>query len=268
MIVIDCLDAHDVPAEVIAMCDVAIMDPPYSSHVHKSATSQSKVRGTRKRDLGFDHLSPRDRRLIARVAATIPRWSVIYSDVESSTWLRIAGQAAGAAYIRTVPWVRWSMPQLSGDRPPQGFEHLVIFHGKRDGNKKRWNGPGNAVGLNHNCLRGETKHKAEKPLDQILDLVSWFSEPGECVLDLFAGSGTTAQACRLLGRQCYSVERDPYWSAHAQYRVSNPLGPSDRERVERWLADTQYDTDALTDGGIIRAAARLEDRDRVRAFIK
>ena len=59
------------------------------------------------------------------MAARVRRWSIIYTDIESvADWKREL-ELAGATYIRTLPWVRWSMPQLSGDRPPQGFECLA-----------------------------------------------------------------------------------------------------------------------------------------------
>ena len=54
----------------------------------------------------------------------------------------------------------------------RGLEHVVVLHPK---GRKRWSGPGNLTHLAHLALRGEGKHKAEKPLDQALDLVSFFS---------------------------------------------------------------------------------------------
>lgn len=37
----------------------------------------------------------------------------------------------------------------------------------------------------------ETKHPTEKPLSSISRLIEVFSNPGDIVLDSFAGSGTT-----------------------------------------------------------------------------
>jgi hypothetical protein len=229
----------------IGECDVMLTDPEYSAHTHASAVSCSSVKGATKREFGFDHMTHGSRRWLARAAATVKRWSVLYSDVEGSTWLRISGQAAGAEYIRTLPWVRWSMPQLSGDRPSQGFEHLLLFHkqhvsprGSRKPIAKHWNGPGSFTSFQQKCLRGEGKHKAEKPLDQALDLVAWFSDPGELVFDPRAGAGTLGLACKLLGRDYIGIERSPDWAAHGNARLEAPLTERDAERLKRWSADT------------------------------
>jgi site-specific DNA-methyltransferase (adenine-specific) len=233
--------ALDVDLENFAIVapDVMIVDPPYAAHVHKSAVSQSIGGGSRSRDLGFEHLSAALRRRIARFAAHTKRWSVIYTDLESMTWWRLSLQAAGATYIRAIPWVRWSMPQLSGDRPTTGCEMLVIAYGSGKG-KKHWNGPGNLLSFEHTCLRGEGKHKTEKPLDQLLDLVSYFSDPGENVFDPCAGSGTTGLACKLLGRQFVGLEIDATWAEFANQRIAgatpgSPLSSDrDQTRLDRW----------------------------------
>jgi DNA modification methylase len=213
--------------------DVMITDPPYSEHVHRNATSQSPGRGARKRDMGFASLTEDLLHRICDYAAAVRRWSVVYSDVEGHSAWREVMQEAGATYIRPMAWVRWSMPQLSGDRPPQGFELVTCYWGAGKG-RKSWNGPGNLTHLAHKCLRGEGKHKAEKPLDQCLDLVSWFSEPGERVLDPCAGHGTIGLACRILGREYEGWEIDSEWTDKARERILAPLSERDAERLARW----------------------------------
>lgn len=269
-------DNRAVTREYASQFDLMITDPPYSPHVHRNATSQSKGGGTRERDLGFDYLTPAMRRHVAMCASSVRRWSVIYSDVEYSTWLRISCEAAGAEYIRTIPWIRWSMPQLSGTVPPQGFEHLLAFHrqheGKRGGRRpmgKSWQGPGDLTALrqecpeslDQTCLRGDAKHKAEKPLDQALELVSWFSQPGELVLDLFAGSGVFGLACALLDRRYVGFEADPTWALAGLAREASGLtGLSDRDldRIVRWVS--VQDDSAMTPPSLARKAKRESDR--------
>jgi site-specific DNA-methyltransferase (adenine-specific) len=247
----DCRTVSDIVAHVM------ITDPPYSEHVHKNATSNSPGRGVRHNDLGFASLDVDLRTYIACASAKVARWSVIYSDIEALADWRVACTVAGATYIRAVPWVRWSSPQLSGDRPPQGCEMLSLFWGTQRG-RKSWNGPGNLTHLAHKCLRGEGKHKTEKPLDQALDLVSWFSNPGETVFDPCAGSGTIGLACKMLGREYIGYEIDADWAAKATERIArDTLSERDAERYARWQESQEL---AQAD-----AARRAENTERVRA---
>jgi hypothetical protein len=264
-VIIICADSREIAAEVVSQFDVMLTDPPFSAHVHGNATSQSAKRGTRKRDLGFESLTRADRLAIARHAASVKRWSVVHSDVEHSNWLSLAVQARGVEHVRTMPWVRWSMPQLSGDRPPPGFEHVLVYHPK---GRKHWNGPGNLTHFDHLALRGEGKHKCEKPLDQALDIVSFFSDEGETVFDPYAGAGTFGVACRLLERNYIGIEKDEAWAAKAHARLAGPLSERDQERVERWLAADSEPVSALSEGpSLVRAAARARDKARVRATL-
>lgn len=254
----DCREFHD----LVDGFDVMIADPPYRAYVHDNATSQSASGGTRERSLGFGCLTRDLRSSIAGFSARVRKWSVIYSDVESTNVWRHACQAArlavggkGEAYIRPVPWIRWSMPQLTGDRPTTGHEMLTCYWGKEKG-RKSWNGPGNLIALRHEeedappvdelthkSLRGAVKHKCEKPLDQALDLVDWFSDVGDVVWDPTMGRGTTALACAILDRNFVGCEIDAREADLAQKRVDAfqrggiaALSPSDAERHARFIA--------------------------------
>ncbi len=254
----DCREAD--PTEFDAM----LADPPYSAHVHKNATSQSAKGGTRFRDLGFDSLSDELRHAIAGFAALVKRWSVVYSDVEGLQSWRSDCVAAGASYIRAMPWVRWSMPQLSGDRPPQGFELVTAYWGSQKG-RKSWNGPGSLTHLDHKALRGEGKHRTEKPLDQALDLVSWFTNPGERVLDPCAGSGVVGLACKILGREYVGYEIDEKWAANAATRIeANGLSSRDEERYQRWLVSSaaQMEASAKRKAHTAKVRAKLSAKER------
>lgn len=215
--------------------DSQISDPPYSEHVHRNTTSQSVGGGVRHNDLGFAHLSPELRLTIANAVARVKRWSIVYSDIEGLHDWRDYVKIAGGTYVRALPWVRWSSPQLSGDRPPQGFELVTAYWGSQRG-RKHWNGPGNLTHLAHKCMRGDGKHKTQKPLDQALDLVEFFTDPGDRVLDLCAGSGTVGLACKLLGRDFVGYEIDPEWAEKAANRIEAPLTGNDVERYDRYMA--------------------------------
>jgi DNA modification methylase len=55
---------------------------------------------------------------------------------------------------------------------------------------------------------GQVAHPTVKPLDLMRWLVRLVTPPGGTVLDLFAGSGTTGEACTLEGFDCWLVERE------------------------------------------------------------
>jgi site-specific DNA-methyltransferase (adenine-specific) len=288
-------DALDLDAEFFGMFDVQIIDPPYSPHVHDNCASVGVVGGglgAHDRDLGFASLSPALMAQIALAAGCVKRWSAIFSDVESAhLWREAVGKQA--EYIRPIPWIRWSQPQLSGDRPCTILEIISCFHrqamGARGGVKpvaKHWSGPGNIMpevsrellaGLTDRAMRGQEKHPTEKRLSQMLSLVSWFSDPGESVLDLCAGSGSTGLACALLGRDFVGVELDEAWAIKADRRVKvrnkSDLSPRDQVDAEEWCervlaeATEQLERPPAPDGSDRntreRAERRLADVERV-----
>jgi DNA modification methylase len=63
-------------------------------------------------------------------------------------------------------------------------------------------------------------HRTQKPVKLIERLVLASSNPGQIVLDPFAGSGTTAVVAKALGRQFLAVEIDPAMAAKASTRLS------------------------------------------------
>ena len=63
-------------------------------------------------------------------------------------------------------------------------------------------------------------HPTQKPLSLMEALVRDFSDPGELVLDPFAGAGTTGVAALSLGRRFLGWELDPAHAATAQRRLA------------------------------------------------
>ncbi len=224
-------------AEVLRPEDVTgsvlICDPPYSPHVHQKMESSTKHGVRIRRSAGFAPLTPELRNHIAALGAQC-RWSVVCCDLEGiAAWRDAFAAQRGYRYIRAIPWVRWSMPQLSGDRPPSGAEAIVIAGPK---GRMRWNGPGNLTHFDERCERGNDKHTTAKPLDLMLRLVSYFSDPGETVIDPCCGRGTTILAAKLLNRHGLGVECDATEAALAQQRLVGELSERDAERYARWAA--------------------------------
>lgn len=70
--------------------------------------------------------------------------------------------------------------------------------------------------------KGESEHPTTKPQTWMRRLVEVFSEPGETVLDPFAGSGSTLLAARDLGRNAIGMEQEPEYANIVRRRLNLP----------------------------------------------
>lgn len=201
-----------------ASVDVLITDPPYSEHVHAHLKTNSD---------GHEHLidctfasfdDAAIRESCAQFARLARRWVIVFSAVEQCHQWREGLLSSGLQYIRTMYYRRLRVtPQISGDRPAAACEVMTLAH--RPG-RKRWNGGGKAGW--YECdpeNRKVTGHPTAKPLGLMLDLLADFTEPGELVLDPFAGTSTTGVAALRLGRRFLGFEKMPAYAALSRERL-------------------------------------------------
>jgi site-specific DNA-methyltransferase (adenine-specific) len=73
------------------------------------------------------------------------------------------------------------------------------------------------------------KHPCEKPLELIKHIIKSSSREGDLVLDPFCGSGTTALACKELGRNYICIEKEKEYFDIACDRISQPREYSETE---------------------------------------
>ena len=88
--------------------------------------------------------------------------------------------------------------------------HEWCFYGWREGAGHEFYGPTNARDLWHvkKVNPQSMIHLTEKPVELAARAIQYSSLPGENVLDLFGGSGSTLIACVQLGRRAYLMELD------------------------------------------------------------
>jgi DNA modification methylase len=89
----------------------------------------------------------------------------------------------------------------------------LAFYGRREGAAHRFYGPNNALDLweVHKVNPQSMVHLTEKPVELAIRAVQYSSQPGENVLDLFGGSGSTLIAAQQTGRRAFLVELDPLY---------------------------------------------------------
>ncbi len=77
-------------------------------------------------------------------------------------------------------------------------------------------------------VRG-AQHPNQKPLETIAKLIEVYTLPGECIVDPFAGSGTTLVAAQMLGRRAIGVEVEERYCEVVANRLAN-LEPETRNQ--------------------------------------
>ena len=85
--------------------------------------------------------------------------------------------------------------------------------------KGNWQSRGRWPDLMRVCSREKQDHDWQQPLEEAERLVSYFSEPGDLVLDPCAGSFTTGLACQTLGRRFVGCDIDKAAVVKGQERL-------------------------------------------------
>jgi len=90
----------------------------------------------------------------------------------------------------------------------------LAFYGWREGAAHRFFGPTNATDLWHIKKDNPQSyvHLTQKPVELAVRSIQYSSLPGENVLDLFGGSGSTLIAAEQTGRRAFLMEIDPLYA--------------------------------------------------------
>lgn len=184
---------------------LVLTDPPYGAHTHENLGRERRDDGVAPRaELEFPPLS---RAFVGDLAAEFVRvvdgWILVFTDDRTVSWWGESIEAAGGRWVRTGQWVKTNpMPQMTGDRPAQGVEHIVIGHSYSPGTgRMAWAGGGRAA-----VWRGPRDltalHPNQKPAWLMQELAGLFAPAGSTVFDPFMGSGST-------GVGAFAAERLP-----------------------------------------------------------
>lgn len=101
------------------------------------------------------------------------------------------------------------------------FSHEFILYGNREeGHKRKFSASERDVWRIAPINFTQKKwHPAEKPVALVTKMITNSSKEGDLVLDPFLGSGTTAVAAQLLGRNFIGIELNPEYVEMAEKRL-------------------------------------------------
>jgi DNA modification methylase len=119
-------------------------------------------------------------------------------------------KATGLYFSQALIWVK-EHPVLT--RKDFMGNHEWCFYGWREGAAHQFFGPNNAVDVwsVKKVNPQHMVHLTEKPVELAARALEYSSRPGEHVLDLFGGSGSTLIAAEQTGRRAFLMELDPLY---------------------------------------------------------
>ena len=210
----DATDAVDV-AQLLgeARPAMAFCDPPYNAALGDHGGQQ---RGQRKRRIANDAMAPEDWETFCRawIGTLLPSVDgALYICMSTKEWPTVSGilAEAGAHWSDTIIWRKDRFVMGRADYQRQ---YEPLWFGWRDGGQHHWCGDRDQSDVWEIARPSESEaHPTMKPLALVERALNNSSMPGDIVLDLFLGSGTTLIAAERTGRLAFGMEIGPIIAA-------------------------------------------------------
>ena len=137
----------------------------------------------------------------------------------SSSELHTLQRAFVSAGGHWSTFIIWAKNTFTIGRSDYQRQYEPILYGWREGAQHYWCGDRDQGDVWHvEKPTSSPLHPTMKPLLLIEKAIQNSSKPGDKVLDLFLGSGSTLIACERTGRTCYGMELEPLYVDIARMR--------------------------------------------------
>jgi len=235
---------HTIPNNSI---DLIIADPPYNLGKNYGNNHDLKA---------FDDYLRFSRTWLAEAVRVLNNQGTLYlfMGVRFISYLYDILAREEALYFNS--WICWHYTQGMGRKigfSPRHDDILMFNKSKtytfnldavrvpqkyyRSRNNMRGANPGDVWEFSHvhYCNENRQDHPTQKPEGLIERMVLASSNPGDIVLDPFAGSGTTLRVCQQLKRTCIGFELNPDYVTIIKKRLAKPFSGFDSidPRMER-----------------------------------
>ncbi|MEZ4503052.1 MAG: site-specific DNA-methyltransferase [Dehalococcoidia bacterium] len=190
---------------------LAFTDPPYNVAYGDHGGQR---RGSRRRRIANDAMSPEQFEVFCRswVASLVDHVDGgLYICMSSKEWPLVARllAEAGAHWSDTIIWAK---DRFTLGRADYQRQYELIWYGWRAGAEHYWCGDRDQGDVWEVARpSASVLHPTMKPLPLVERALTNSSRPGDRVLDLFLGSGTTLVAAARTARTCLAIELDPIY---------------------------------------------------------
>jgi len=208
----DATDSGDVSRLVGAQrASLAFTDPPYNvDYGHHGGASRSG----RRRTIANDALPPEEWETFCRSWAKQLVDNVdgaLYICMSTREWPLVTRvlEELGGHWSDTIIWAK---DRFVLGRADYQRQYEPLWYGWREGASHHWCGDRDQGDVWTIPRPAESElHPTMKPLPLVERAIENSSQPGDLVLDLFLGSGSTLIAAERTGRICYGMELDAHY---------------------------------------------------------
>jgi DNA modification methylase len=203
---------------------MAFTDPPYNVALGDHG---GQPRGAKKRRIQNDAMTPEEwsvfitgwtRNLVSNVDGAI------YCCMSTKEWGSVS-QALADAGGHWSDTIIWKKDRFVMGRADYQRQYEPVWYGWREGARHHWCGDRDQGDVWEIARPSESEaHPTMKPLALVERAINNSSKPGDIVLDLFLGSGSTLIAAERTGRVCYGIELDPHYGSVVLARYENFSG--------------------------------------------
>lgn len=231
----DCRDV--LPSFQPGAVDLILTDPPYAVSVAGSAHKHRKGKGTRNLDFlaGDTNWPKTTKRVVDTIAtaaaAVLSPWGSLYAYVGHRQFGPLVSRLEQEGWAtRFLVWAKeCPPPPPPGAGWPSGAELCVYAY--RPGRTWTHRGvttPKSNVVTSDSFRHGQpgkVDHPTQKPLAVLVPMITASSNPGDTVLDMYAGSGSTLVAAKALGRRAIGIELEERYCEIAAKRLAQGVLP-------------------------------------------
>jgi DNA modification methylase len=203
----DATDQHAVDRLMAGeQADLVFADPPYNVDYEGYTADKLTIQGDRMAPGDFDRFL---KSTFANYRALIKPGASLYICHASSVQREFQG-ALEAAGFEVRCQIIWAKNHFAWGFSRYKFQHEPIFYCHVSGQSDAWYGDKSQSTLWHEKKPAANRlHPTMKPVELIERALMNSSKAGDCVVDLFGGSGSTLIACERRGRNARLAEIDP-----------------------------------------------------------
>jgi DNA modification methylase len=208
-----CGDATNLDAVTKLMggeyADLIFTDPPYNVDYEGYTEQKLKIQGDRMKPEEFDQFlqgSFTSYRTVVKPGASLYVCHASSCQREFQNAIEAAGFAVRCQIIWAKNTFAWGFGRYK-------FQHEPIFYCHVEGQSDSWYGDKSQSTLWQEKKPAANRlHPTMKPVELIERALANSSKAGDCVLDLFGGSGSTLIACERRNRNARLMELDPKYA--------------------------------------------------------